>query len=250
MKAIVMHPRTDFSLYALDPIINQAANWSYMNGGRASVPVVFWMIVNRAGEQAAQHSQALHSLFSHIPGLKVIAPSNAYDVKGLLISAIRDPNPVIFIDDRWLYGKEDFVPEEIYELPIGKAVIRNEGADVTLVSSSFLASESYLVVEMLKKEGISVELIDLRSIKPLDMELINSSVLKTGRLLIVDGSWKTNSIASEISASVNETLFKKLKAPVVRINLPDAPAPASRTLESEYYITKDMIIDAIKRLIN
>lgn len=250
MKAIVMHPRTDFSLYALDPIINQAANWSYMNGGRASVPVVFWMIVNRAGEQAAQHSQALHSLFSHIPGLKVIAPSNAYDAKGLLISAIRDPNPVVFIDDRWLYGKEDFVPEEIYELPIGKAVIRNEGTDVTLVSSSFLASESYLVVEMLKKEGISVELIDLRSIKPLDMELINSSVLKTGRLLIVDGSWKTNSIASEISASVNETLFKKLKAPVVRINLPDAPAPASRTLESEYYITKDMIIDAIKRLIN
>lgn len=250
MKAIVMHPRTDFSLYALDPIINQAANWSYMNGGRASVPVVFWMILNRAGEQAAQHSQALHSLFSHIPGLKVIAPSNAYDAKGLLISAIRDPNPVVFIDDRWLYGKEDFVPEEIYELPIGKAVIRNEGTDVTLVSSSFLASESYLVVEMLKKEGISVELIDLRSIKPLDMELINSSVLKTGRLLIVDGSWKTNSIASEISASVNETLFKKLKAPVVRINLPDAPAPASRTLESEYYITKDMIIDAIKRLID
>lgn len=250
MKAIVMHPRTDFSLYALDPIINQAANWSYMNGGRASVPVVFWMIVNRAGEQAAQHSQALHSLFSHIPGLKVIAPSNAYDVKGLLISAIRDPNPVVFIDDRWLYGKEDFVPEEIYELPIGKGVIRNEGTDVTLVSSSFLASESYQVVEMLKKEGISVELIDLRSIKPLDMELINSSVLKTGRLLIVDGSWKTNSIASEISASVNETLFKKLKAPVVRINLPDAPAPASKTLESEYYITKDMIVDAIKRLIN
>lgn len=249
MKAIVMHPRTDFSLYAMDPIINQAANWSYMNGGRASVPVVFWMIVNRAGEQAAQHSQALHSLFSHIPGLKVIAPSNAYDAKGLLISAIRDPNPVVFIDDRWLYGKEDFVPEEIYELPIGKAVIRNEGTDVTLVSSSFLASESFLVVEMLKKEGISVELIDLRSIKPLDMELINSSVLKTGRLLIVDGSWKTNSIASEISASVNETLFKKLKAPVVRLNLPDAPAPASRTLESEYYITKDMIIDAIKRLI-
>jgi pyruvate dehydrogenase E1 component beta subunit len=250
MKAIVMHPRTDFSLYALDPIINQAANWSYMNGGRASVPVVFWMIVNRAGEQAAQHSQALHSLFSHIPGLKVIAPSNAYDVKGLLISAIRDPNPVVFIDDRWLYGKEDFVPEEIYELPIGKGVIRNEGTDVTLVSSSFLASESYQVVEMVKMEGISVELIDLRSIKPLDMELINSSVLKTGRLLIVDGSWKTNSIASEISASVNETLFKKLKAPVVRINLPDAPAPASKTLESEYYITKDMIIDAIKRLIN
>ena len=147
MKAIIMHPRTDFALYAFDPIINQAANWSYMNGGRASVPVVFWIVVNRAGEQAAQHSQALHSLFSHIPGLKVIAPSNAYDVKGLLISAIKDPNPVVFIDDRWLYGREDYVPEEIYELPIGKGIIKCEGEDVTLVSSSFLAAESYVVAD-------------------------------------------------------------------------------------------------------
>ena len=134
-----------------------------MNGGRASVPVVFWLVVNRAGEQAAQHSQALHSLFSHIPGLKVIAPSTAYDVKGLLISAIKDPNPVVFIDDRWLYGKEDIVPEEIYEIPIGKGIIRNEGTDVTLVSSSFLGFESSLVTESLKNEGISVDFIDLRS---------------------------------------------------------------------------------------
>lgn len=249
MKAIIMHPRIDFSLYAFDPIINQAANWSYMNGGRASVPVVFWLVVNRAGEQAAQHSQALHSLFSHIPGLKVIAPSNAYDVKGLLISAIRDPNPVVFIDDRWLYGKEDFVPEDIYELPIGKGIIKNEGTEVTLVSSSFLVTEASLAVELLKKEGISAELIDLRSIKPLDIDLILSSVKRTGRLLIVDGSWKTNSIASEISASVSEVAFGSLKAPVFRLNLPDAPAPASRTLESGYYITKDMIIDAVKSIL-
>lgn len=250
MKAIIMHPRIDFSLYAFDPIINQAANWSYMNGGRASVPVVFWLVINRAGEQAAQHSQALHSLFAHIPGLKVIAPSNAYDVKGLLISAIRDPNPVVFIDDRWLYGKEDIVPEEIYEIPIGKGIVRNEGTDVTLVSSSFLSTESLLVSESLKNEGISVDLIDLRSIKPLDMDLIINSVKKTGRLVIVDGSWKTNSIASEISASVNEMLFGNLKASVVRLNLPDAPAPASRTLESEYYITKEKIIKAVKGVIN
>jgi acetoin:2,6-dichlorophenolindophenol oxidoreductase subunit beta len=249
MKALIMHPRVDFSLYAFDPIINQAANWSYMNGGRASAPVVFWLVINRAGEQAAQHSQALYSLFSHIPGLKIIAPSNAYDVKGLLVSAIKDPNPVVFIDDRWLYNKEALVPEELFELPIGKGVIRKPGNDVTLVSSSFLASECFEVTQHLESEGISCELIDLRSIKPLDIELILNSVKKTGRLVIVDGSWKTNSIASEISACVNENLFGYLKVPVVRINLPDSPAPASRTLESEYYITKENIFITVKNTV-
>lgn len=249
MKAIIMHPRIDFSLYAFDPIINQAANWSYMNGGRASAPVVFWLVINRAGEQAAQHSQALHSIFSHIPGLKVIAPSNAYDVKGLLISAIKDPNPVVFIDDRWLYGIEDDVPEDIYELPIGKGIIRTEGTEVTLVSSSFLATEAITAVKTLHEEGINIELIDLRSIKPLDMDLIINSVRKTGRLIVIDGSWKTNSITSEISAVVNEKAFGFLKAPVCRLNLPDAPAPASRTLESVYYITNVNIVDAVKTII-
>ena len=249
MKAIIMHPRTDFSLYAFDPIINQAANWSYMNGGRASVPVVFWLVVNRAGEQAAQHSQALHSLFNHIPGLKIITPSNAYDVKGLLISAIKDHNHVIFIDDRWLYGREDCVPEDIYEIPIGKGIVRKEGSKLTIVSSSFLAAESLIVADILEAEGISVELIDLRSIKPLDTELIFNSVSKTGRLLIIDGSWRTNGIASEISAEINEKFFGKLKSPVFRLNLPDAPAPASLTLEKEYYITIEKIIDTVKGII-
>ena len=248
MKAVVMHPRVDFSLYAFDPIINQAANWSYMNGGRASVPVVFWLAVNRGGEQAAQHSQDLHSLFSHIPGLKIIAPSNAYDVKGLLISAIRDPNPVVFIDDRWLYGREDVVPEEIYEIPLGKGVIKRKGKHVTVVSSSFLLNEAAVSAELLEGEGINVELIDLRSIKPLDFDIILKSVNKTGRLVIVDGSWATNNIASEISATVNEKAFGKLKAPVNRLSLPDSPAPASKTLEAVYYITNEQITDTVKNI--
>ena len=246
MKPIIMHPRTDFALYAFDPIINQAANWSYMNGGRASVPLVIWMIVNRGGEQAAQHSQALHSLFAHIPGLKVIAPSSAYDVKGMLISAIKDPNPVVFIDDRWLYGKEDFVPEEMYEIPIGKGSIINEGTDITLVSSSYLLTEASKATLELTKAGISVELIDLRTIKPLDEDLIIKSVKKTGRLVIVDGSWRTNSITSDISAIVNEKAFGYLKSPVIRINLPDCPAPAARTLEAAYYIDAKKIFEIIK----
>jgi len=249
MKSIIMHPRMDFSLYAFDPIINQAANWCYMNGGRASAPVVFWLVINRAGEQAAQHSQALHSIFSHIPGLKIIAPSTAYDVKGLLISAIKDPNPVVFIDDRWLYSQEDYVPEDLYELPIGKGILRTKGTDVTLVSSSFMATEALKSVHILQKEGIYIDFVDLRSIKPLDMDLIIKSVRKTGRLVLVDGSWKTNSITSEISATVNEEAFGALKAPVIRINLPDAPAPASRTLESEYYINSKMILDAVRNII-
>lgn len=249
MKAIVVHPRVDFVLYAFDPIINQAANWHYMNGGKSNVPVVFWLIVNRGGEQAAQHSQALHSLFAHIPGLKVVAPSTPYDAKGLMISSIKDGNPVVFIDDRWLYRTQDEVPSEMYEIPIGKAVLRNEGKDVTLVSFSYLALESAKAVEELQKEGVSVDFIDLRTIKPLDEEMILTSVKKTGKLVIADGSWKTGSLAAEISAMVCEKAFSSLKAPVQRVCLPDCPAPASASLESEYYPTKDNIISAVKAIL-
>ena len=180
MRPVVVHPRMDFMMYALDPIINQAANWYYMNGGKVSVPLVIWGIINRGGEQAAQHSQAIHSLFAHIPGLKVVMPSTPYDAKGLMIAAIRDPNPVIFIDDRWLYHHEDVVPEEIYEVEIGKGILRKEGADITLVAVSFMAHESMKVLEGLAKERIDVELIDLRTIKPMDQDIILKSVKKTG----------------------------------------------------------------------
>ncbi len=249
MKAIVVHPRVDFVLYAFDPIINQAANWYYMNGGKASVPVVFWLIVNRGGEQAAQHSQALHSMFAHVPGLKVVAPSTPYDAKGLLISSILDENPVVFIDDRWLYRSQAEVPEKAYQIPIGKGIIRNEGSAVTLVSFSYMALESQKAVDELKQQGIDVEFIDLRTIKPLDTELIFESVKKTGKLVIADGSWKTGSVAGEISALVSENIFEYLKAPVKRVCLPDLPAPASASLESVYYKTKDDIIKAIKEIL-
>ena len=142
MRPIIVHPRMDFMIYALDPIINEAANWHYMYGGKSSVPVVIWSIINRGGEQAAQHSQALHALFAHIPGLKVVMPSTPYDAKGLMIAAIKDDNPVIFIDDRWLYGHEGVVPEEIFEVEIGKGIIRRKGTDVTLVAISYMAFES------------------------------------------------------------------------------------------------------------
>lgn len=249
MKAIVVHPRVDFVLYAIDPIINQSANWHYMNGGKSSVPVVFWLIVNRGGEQAAQHSQALHSLFAHIPGLKVVAPSTPYDAKGLMISSILDENPVVFIDDRWLYRYQEEVPTEVYQIPIGKGILRKQGKDATIVSFSYMAIESQKAAEELANEGIHVDLIDIRSLRPLDESLIIDSVKKTGKLVIADGAWKTGSFAAEISAMVCEKAFHFLKAPIKRVCLPDCPAPASGSLEEVYYPTKDNIIQAIKEIL-
>lgn len=248
MRPVVVHPRVDFMMYAMDPIINQAANWCYMNGGKAPVPVVIWGIINRGGEQAAQHSQAIHAIFSHIPGLRVVMPSTPYDAKGLMIAAIRDPNPVIFIDDRWLYQYEDAVPEEIYEVEIGKGILRKEGADITVVAVSFMAQESVKAVEELTKEKIDVELIDLRTVKPIDQDIILESIKKTGRLVIADGGWKTCGVAAEISAMGSENGFEYLKAPIKRVTLPDCPAPASSVLEKGFFKYSHDIVETVKQV--
>ncbi len=249
MRPVVVHPRMDFMFYAFDPIINEAANWSYMNGGRASVPVVFWGIINRGGEQAAQHSQALHALFAHAPGLKVVMPASPTDAKGLMMAAIRDPNPVVFIDDRWLYGLEEAVPEEPYETPIGKAVRRREGSDATVVALSYLVPEAEKAADELAREGIRVEVLDLRTAKPLDREAILASVGKTGRLVVADPGWITGGVASEVAALAAGEGFACLKAPVRRVALPDCPAPASRELEAAYYPRWDAIASAVREVI-
>jgi pyruvate dehydrogenase E1 component beta subunit len=250
MRPVVVHPRVDFMMYALDPIINEAANWHYMFGGKLSVPVVIWGIINRGGEQAAQHSQALHALFAHIPGLKVVMPSTPYDAKGLMIAAIRDDNPVVYLDDRWSYEIEGEVPEEIYEVPIGKAVIRKEGEDVTLVAASYMVHNALHAAEELAGDGIEVEVLDMRTIKPLDKELLFASVKKTGRLVVADGGWKTCGIAAEITSLVFEEVFDSVKAPVARVTLPDIPAPASSPLEKAYYPNSGDIVQAVKRVIS
>lgn len=248
MRPVVVHPRMDFMMYAMDPIMNEAANWYYMNGGKVSVPVVIWGIINRGGEQAAQHSQAIHAIFSHCPGLKVVMPSTPYDAKGLMVAAIQDDNPVIFIDDRWLYGSNGEVPEETYSVPIGKGVIRREGKDLTLVAVSYMVAESGKAVIELEKAGVDVELIDIRTVKPIDKELIFESVKKTGRLAIADVGWKSFGFAAEVAALVCENIFDHLKSRVVRITLPDIPAPASKILEREYYPDSEMIINSIKKV--
>ncbi len=249
MRPIVVHPRMDFMLYAMDPIINEAANWHYMSGGASNVPVVFWSIINRGGEQAAQHSQALHALFAHIPGLKVVMPSTPYDAKGLMISAIKDENPIVFIDDRWLHSIEGDVPEEVYQVPIGEAKIIKTGQDVTIVANSYMVHKSLTAAQELSKDNIDTEVVDIRTLKPLDQDLLAQSVQKTGRVVVVDGGWSSFGAAAEISVSIIEKSFKYLKAPPVRVTLPDVPAPASLTLEKMYFPASHNIIRAVKEII-
>jgi len=250
MKPVVVHPRMDFMFYAFDPIINEAANWHYMNGGKASVPVVFWGIINRKGEQAAQHSQAIHAMFAHVPGLKVVMPATAYDAKGLMIAAIQDPNPVVFVDERLLYGLEEDVPEEIYSVEIGKGRIRRVGKDVTVVAVSLMVHEAMKAAGILASEGVDAEVIDLRTVKPLDRELILASLKKTGRMVVADAGWQSFGISAEIAAIAATEAFGVVKAPVVRVAIPDCPAPASTNLEDAYYPSDKDIVGAVRKVLS
>lgn len=249
MRPIVFHPRMDFMLLAVDPIVNQAANWSYMFAGRVNVPVVIRSVINRGGEQAAQHSQALQAMFVHVPGLKVVMPSTPYDAKGLLIAAVRDGNPVMYIDDRWLYAETGEVPEAMYEVPLGAAAIRRRGRDVTIVATSYMAAQGMRAVQGLEERGIDAELIDLRCLKPWDREAVFASVAKTGRLVIADAAWRTAGVAAEIGAAVAGEAFEYLKAPIERVCLPDVPAPMSASLEKAYYVGADEIVWAVEKIV-
>jgi len=248
-RPVLIFPRMDFMYLAMDQIINQAANWHYMFGGKVNIPLVIRGIINRGGEQAAQHSQAIQAIFAHIPGLKVVMPSTPYDAKGLLISAIYDGNPVVYIDDSWLYKEEGNVPQKIYKVPIGKGFIRKRGKNITVVATSYMVPQAITAAKELKKEKIDIEILDLRTIKPLDKKLILNSVKKTGRLLIVDAAWKSFGIGAEVSAIVSENIPKFLKAPIKRLALPDIPAPASQILEKVYYLSEKDIIKSIKSMI-
>jgi pyruvate dehydrogenase E1 component beta subunit len=249
MRPIVFHPRMDFMLLAADPVINQAANWSYMFAGRVSAPVVIRSVINRGGEQGAQHSQALHAMFMHVPGLKVVMPSTAHDAKGLLIAAVQDGNPVLYIDDRWLYDSTDDVPEEMYAVPIGKAAVRRRGRDVTIVATSYMAAEAVKAVATLETQGIDAELVDLRSLKPWDRDTVFASVVRTGRLVVADAGWQTAGVAAEIVAAIACEIFEALKAPAVRVCLPDVPAPVSRPSEAAYYVGADNLVAAVEKMV-
>ena len=244
MKPIVVHPRMDFMLYAMDPIVNQASKWSHMLGGQAHPGVTIRSIINRGGEQGAQHSQALHAWFAHVPGLRVVMPSTVADARDMLIASVLCEDPVIYIDDRWLYEQEDSLPPiEELDLTKQRPSISLMGSDITMVSSGHA---SLLVREASKKlenEDISVEVIDVRVLNPFHIEEILESVKKTKNLLVVDSGWMSGGFSAEIIAKVVQSLpVNSLSSPPTRIALPDAPAPTSRFLEKDYYISSDNII--------
>lgn len=248
MRPVYFHNRPDFLLLAMDQLVNHAAKWHYMFGGAVNVPMVLWACIGRGWGSAGQHSQALQGLFMHIPGLKLIMPSTCYDAKGLMISAIADPNPVLIIEHRFNFKQRGIVPEGMYSIPIGKGVIRKNGNDVTVVSVSHLVTDAFNAAQELLQEGIDVEVIDPRTLRPLDEKIILRSVAKTGRLVIADTGWKTGGVTAEIGAMVAEKGFSNLKAPIRRVACPDLPTPAGYTLEDAYYIGKDDIKRAIREI--
>lgn len=235
MKPVLVHQRLDFALLSLDQIINNAAKWHYMFGGQQSVPLVIRMIIGRGWGQGAQHSQNLQAVLAHIPGLKVITPTTAYDVKGMLLSAIADANPVICLEDRWLYGLKDHVPQEAYTVPLDKANILKEGKDITVIANGYMTVEALKAAQLLEKMNIRVELVDLRAVRPLDHKAILKSVQKTKNVLAIDSGTLSGGLAAEIIASVTEKSFAHLKAPPQRLALPDYPSPSSPGLTKEYY---------------
>lgn len=248
LRPIMTHQRVDFSLYAFDQIVNAVSKWYYMFGGKTPVPLVIRMIIGRGWGQGSQHSQSLQSLYAHIPGLKVVMPSTPYDAKGMLIAAVEDNNPVIFLEHRWLHNISDSVPKRYYKAPIKGPTLIREGCDVTLVTVSYMTVEGLRAIDVLKKEGIETELIDLRVLRPLNLDLIFKSVKKTGRLVVADTGWKTLSIASEIITRVCESAFNCLKVKPVRIALPDISTPTSWTIAEKYYPTAVEIIESVMRM--
>lgn len=247
-RPIIVHPRVDFMLLAVDQIVTQAAKWRSMFGGKSSAPVTIRGMVNRGGEQGAQHSQALHSWFAHIPGLKVVMPSTANDARDLLIASVLSDDPVLYIDDRWLY--DTIEPEKPIDLtPLSKQgpKVLKEGSDITIVANSFSTKLSIDASEKLEAIGISAEVIDLRVINPLDYTVILNSVSKTKRLCVVDGCWSNCGLAGEIIAGVTEKIeLNSFKSKPIRITLTDSPAPTSKILEEVYYFTDTDIVDRIK----
>ena len=251
MKPIVVHPRMDFMLYAIDPIVNQAAKWSHMFGGQAHAGVTVRGIINRGGEQGAQHSQALHSWFAHIPGLRVVMPATVADARDLLIAAVLCPDPVLYIDDRWLYEQTDTLGpiDELNLAEQGPRCLR-AGEHVTLVGSSFSTLLALDAADLLHTRGISAEVVDLRVLNPFDPQLILASVNKTGRLVVVDGGWATAGFSAEVIAAVAEgTEPGALLHSPRRITLPPAPAPTSSKLESLYYPTPDDVARAVATMV-
>ena len=248
-RPIIEFMTFNFALVGIDQIINNASKIRIMSGGQFPCPIVFRGPTGSAGQLGATHSQAFESWFANCPGLKVIVPSNPYDAKGLLKSAIRDNDPVIFMESEQMYGDKGEIPEGEYIIPIGVADIKKTGNDVTIVSFGKIIKEAYKASEILEKENIECEIIDLRTIRPMDYQTIFESVKKTNRLVILEESWPFGNISTEITYQVQSHIFDYLDAPIEKINTADTPAPYSPTLLSEWLPNANDVVKAIKKVL-
>ncbi|MFE4523759.1 alpha-ketoacid dehydrogenase subunit beta [Cytobacillus firmus] len=248
MRPIIEIMFMDFIAVCFDQIINQAAKMRYMSGGQMTLPLVIRTQSGAGLNAGPQHSQSLEALLMHIPGIKVVMPSNPYDAKGLMKTAIRDNNPVVFIENKALYGMKGEVPEEDYTIPLGQAKIVKEGTDVTIVVLGQMVNKALVAVESLDDFGISAEIIDPRTITPLDTETIKQSVKKTGRLIIVHEAVKIGGVGAEIAAMVQEEVFDYLDAPIQRVGAPFTPVPYSKPLENFYLPNEEDIINTVKKI--
>ena len=248
-RPIVEFMTFNFSLVGIDQIINNAAKIRQMSGGQFKCPIVFRRPTASAGQLAATHSQAFESWYANCPGLEVIVPPNPYDAKGLLKAAIRDDDPVIFMESEQMYGDKGEVPEGEYVLPIGVAEIKRAGTDVTVVSFGKIIKEAYKAAEDLEKEGISCEVIDLRTVRPLDINSILESVKKTNRLVILEEAWPFGNVSTEITYQVQQKAFDYLDAPIIKINTADTPAPYSPVLLEEWLPNSNDVVKAVKKVL-
>lgn len=248
-RPVFMHNRPDFVLLAFNQLVTHAAKFHFMDNGQTTVPMVVWAAIGRGWGSGAQHSQAIQGILLGVPGLKIVMPSTPYDAKGLLLSAILYNNPVCVFEHRWLMKKDGVVPRGTYRVPIGKGIHRRRGSDVTIVGASHAIELGMQAATQLATEGIETEVIDLRTIKPIDESIILESLHKTGRIVVVDTAWMKGGVCAEIGCLAAEKGFAGLKAPVVRIGLPDIPTPAGYTLEQFYYPDAVRIAKAVRRLV-
>lgn len=249
LRPINIHIRVEFSLLTINQLINIGSSLRYGSNGKLSVPLVIITIIGRGWGQGFQHSKSLQSIFAHIPGLKVIMPSTPYDIKGMMTSAIRDNNIVVCLLHRWLYWIEGNVPEEFYTIPIGQGRILRDGKDITIVATSWMNVEAHDAANVLEKRDVSVEIIDPRTISPLDDGTIIKSVNKTRRCIVADYDWLNCGFSAEIAARVSEKCFGQLKLPVARIGFAPTPCPTTRPLENEFYPNAKLIIRKIEAML-
>tara|TARA_B100000809_G_C15114428_1_gene521848 strand:+ start:1124 stop:2182 length:1059 start_codon:yes stop_codon:yes gene_type:complete len=245
LRPIVTHQRLDFFLLAMDQLVNNAAKWHYMFGGTSSVPITIRLILGRGWGQGPTHCQSLQSWFAHVPGLKVVMPATPADAKGLLLSGIFDPNPVVYLEHRWLHNQKGYVPAGDYRVPLGEAAVLRSGNDLTIVAMSYMTVEALRAADYLSERGVSVEVIDLRSIRPIDWDTLSDSVCRTGRLLCLDTSWPSCSVSSEIVATLSMKCWDALKGAPRRIALPDVPSPTSFGLTRNYYPDSFSIVSEV-----